>query len=99
MKMINENSIGLMHDILGDEGTNRWELIQTAVEQVIKDVQDFIGSADNNESQERNRDYLYGLINLLNTSAITDDRLLSFLSKDNKIYMPEVCGSLRIEVA
>ena len=91
----NSNTDGLLFDILEDDGTDRWDLVQTVLEFIVRDVQDFVGSGSGNPGDERNRDHLYGLMNLLRT--IDDDKLLGILPKDNKIYMPESCGSLRLE--
>ena len=91
----NANTDGLLFDIREDEGTDRWDMIQTVLEFIVKDVQNFVGSGSGNPGDERNRDYLYGLMNLLR--VLDDEKLLGVLPKDNGIYLPNVCGNLRLE--
>jgi len=84
---VNANTEGLLFDIREEEGTDRWDLIQTVVEFLVRDTQRFIES--------RNRDHMYGLMNLLR--LLDDEELLGVLPKDNGIYLPNVCGDLRLE--
>tara|TARA_B100000749_G_scaffold231300_1_gene187988 strand:+ start:3803 stop:4135 length:333 start_codon:yes stop_codon:yes gene_type:complete len=91
----NANTDGLLWDIREDQGTDRWDLVQFAIEFIVKDVQNFIGSGSGNPGDERNKDHMYGLMNLLST--LDDKDLLGILPKDNGVYLPNVCGKHRLE--
>ena len=84
---INANTDGLLWDIREDQGTDRWDLVQFAIEFIVKDVQNFLESG--------NKDHMYGLMNLL--SSLDDKDLLGILPKDNGVYLPNVCGEHRLE--
>ena len=86
------NTEGLLIDIHEDSGYDRWDLTLTVLEQITKDVKDFLDSGEDKESVDK--DHLYALINLID--IISEKDLHKFLPKGNGIYLPEVCGDFRI---
>ena len=94
LKGINVEGFGI--DVRMEEGEERWDLLQTITEFVVKDAQNFLESGSSHEGEDkRNPDFLYSLITLLD--HLDDEVLMMFLPRDNGIYKPERCGSFRLE--
>ena len=97
------NFEGLLYDIHEDSGYEQYDLILWALEKVITDVSAYLTSSSVNLQipvgdglgDERNRDKLYALMGLLN--EVDKEVLLQYLPKDNGVYLPELCGGLRLE--
>ena len=81
------NAEGLLHDIQEDDGYEHYDLVLTVLEYIVQDVQELLSSSD--------RDKLYALIGLV--SEVDSEALLQYLPKDNNVYLPELCGGLRLE--
>lgn len=97
------NTEGLLYDIQEDDGYEHYDLILTVLEFIIDDVCQYKASDNivlslqegDGIGDERDRDKLYALIGLLN--EVDREVLLQYLPKDNAIYLPELCGALRLE--